>query len=803
MQSKHRIFSILLTLLVVCILSPLSLALTTQEIAQTALGSTVLVTITDTAGRSYFGSGFVIGDGQIATNYHVIEGVASGTVKLVGELTRHPIESVLAIDTAKDLAIIQAGGVTALALPLGDSDLVQVGQSIYVAGNPQGLTGTFSTGIVSAIRPEGNSLVSGKVIQITAPISPGSSGGPVLNNVGEVVGISVGQVVNGQNLNFAVPVNYLKALIETTTEVPVYIPDPNLRAAIEKAISKTLGGEITARDMEALTSLSARNSNVTDLTGLEFATNLTFLNFGGSKIGNTWVNSNTITDISPLAGLTKLTELHLYDNAITDISPLAGLTKLTTLYLLGNTITDISPLAGLTKLTKLYLYDNAITDISPLTELTNLTVLDLWNNAITDISPLLENTGLGKGDTLNVGENPLNNESIYAVITLRDRGIKGLPRPSDMTVSIPDPNLRFAIEKATDKGPGDIITVYDMSWVSNYRLGGLRNDAIGGLGISDLTGLEFATRLTELYLFSNTISDISSLAKLTKLRVLNLRDNAVSDISPFAGLTHLDTLNLSNNRISDISPLVGLTHLQELYLQGNTITDISLLCSLLQQNSRLEIDVEIACGSSDRLRGDVDQNGIVDINDLVLIALSFGQIGYHDADVNEDGVVDIKDLLEVASLLGYTPQAPSAHPLHLVGLASTDVQGWLIEARRLDLAEVTVQRGITFLEQLVLALKPKETALLPNYPNPFNPETWIPYHLAYNADVTLTIYDTKGAVVRQLDLGHQLAGYYTDRTRAAYWDGHNNLGEPIGSGVYFYHLQADEFSATRKLVILK
>jgi flagellar hook assembly protein FlgD len=93
--------------------------------------------------------------------------------------------------------------------------------------------------------------------------------------------------------------------------------------------------------------------------------------------------------------------------------------------------------------------------------------------------------------------------------------------------------------------------------------------------------------------------------------------------------------------------------------------------------------------------------------------------------------------------------------------------------------------------------------LLPNYPNPFNPETWIPYHLADDADVHLTIYDIKGMVVRQLDLGHQQAGHYTDRARAAYWDGRNNLGETVGSGVYFYHLQTGDFSAMRKMVIVK
>ena len=90
------------------------------------------------------------------------------------------------------------------------------------------------------------------------------------------------------------------------------------------------------------------------------------------------------------------------------------------------------------------------------------------------------------------------------------------------------------------------------------------------------------------------------------------------------------------------------------------------------------------------------------------------------------------------------------------------------------------------------ALTPKETALLPNYPNPFNPETWLPYHLAHAADVTLTVYDTKGAVVRQLVLGHQPAGFYTARAKAAYWNGRNESGESVASGLYFYQLRAGD-----------
>ena len=101
------------------------------------------------------------------------------------------------------------------------------------------------------------------------------------------------------------------------------------------------------------------------------------------------------------------------------------------------------------------------------------------------------------------------------------------------------------------------------------------------------------------------------------------------------------------------------------------------------------------------------------------------------------------------------------------------------------------------------AATPDQTGLLANYPNPFNPETWIPYQLAKASDVKFTIYDTRGVVVRQLELGHQPPGFYTDRSRAAYWDGRNTLGERVASGIYFYQLQADNVSLTRKMLILK
>ena len=128
---------------------------------------------------------------------------------------------------------------------------------------------------------------------------------------------------------------------------------------------------------------------------------------------------------------------------------------------------------------------------------------------------------------------------------------------------------------------------------------------------------------------------------------------------------------------------------------------------------------------------------------------------------------------------------------------------WLAQAQTLDLTDPVSREGVRYLKQLLAALTPKQTTLLPNYPNPFNPETWIPYQLSEDADVTLAIYDSSGIMVRRLELGHQLAGYYAEKEKAAYWDGRNEFGEGVASGVYFYHLSADDYSAARRMFILK
>ena len=202
---------------------------------------------------------------------------------------------------------------------------------------------------------------------------------------------------------------------------------------------------------------------------------------------------------------------------------------------------------------------------------------------------------------------------------------------------------------------------------------------------------------------------------------------------------------------------------------------------------------------------DVNADGVVNISDLIAVATALGETGENSADVNADGVVNIQDLVAVAAAFGdAVAAAPSILGLHTENLPTrTEVEQWLHQALQANLTDPVSLKGIHFLEELLTAFTPKETLLLANYPNPFNPETWIPYQLVAASDVTVSIYATDGQLVRTLNLGHQPMGLYHNRSRAAYWDGRNAVGEPVASGIYFYTLTAGDFTATRKMLIWK
>ena len=203
---------------------------------------------------------------------------------------------------------------------------------------------------------------------------------------------------------------------------------------------------------------------------------------------------------------------------------------------------------------------------------------------------------------------------------------------------------------------------------------------------------------------------------------------------------------------------------------------------------------------------DINNDGVVDLQDLVLISSNFGVEAPENpkVDVNRDGNVNIIDLLIVAAHLGESTntEAPATQteifPKHL-----SLVDGWLTEARLADDGSNVFKQGITTLEGLLNRVTPEKTALLPNYPNPFNPETWIPYDLAQDTDVHIHIFNLKGESIRELSLGFQTAGIYRSQAQAAYWDGRNSEGELVASGVYFYTLQAGQMKATRRMVIIK
>ena len=326
----------------------------------------------------------------------------------------------------------------------------------------------------------------------------------------------------------------------------VRISDPNLRAAIAEELGKSPNAPITAEEMERLRRLDVRERGIQDLTGLQFATNLSRLDLG--RWGNT---GNHVSDLSPIAGLINLQELFLNSNQVSDLSPLAGLTNLHELLIISNPVSDISTLRRLINLKRLWMDRTFVSDLSPLRGLINLVELDFHDTVVSDLSPLA------------------------GLINLED--------------------LRFSYQGLSDISP--LAGLINLKWVHSWDhsisdlspLAGLTKlekiDFCGG-NISDLTPLAGLTGLKELYLGGEDVLDVSPLAGLTGLTRLGLHHNDISDISPLAKLTNLKWLRISDNDISDVSPIVGLTNLTWLAVDRNNISDLSPLDGL-RENIKL------------------------------------------------------------------------------------------------------------------------------------------------------------------------------------------------------------------------
>ena len=226
-----------------------------RDVARIAFKSVVLLEMNDSNGQPLsLGSGFFISNGIIATNAHVIEGASSGTAKLVGDTHTMLILGTVAIDGRTDLALLKVNS-PAPSLLIGPSTIPTVGDNVYVVGNPLGLEGTFSTGIVSGIRH----VDSDTVLQMTAPISPGSSGGPVMDISGAVIGISEATFKDGQNLNIAVPVSYLSKLLASIAEKETVSPLGQL--AHGSSSGKSIVDDLGSR---AESGVVASNIDITD-----------------------------------------------------------------------------------------------------------------------------------------------------------------------------------------------------------------------------------------------------------------------------------------------------------------------------------------------------------------------------------------------------------------------------------------------------------------------------------------------------------------------------------------------------------
>ena len=570
--------------------------------------------------------------------------------------------------------------------------------------------------------------------------------------------------------------------------------------------------------LTSLERIDAWNTLISDFSTLAKLPKLRWIEFGNdtavsaipslkglSSLQRLELNNCSISDLSPLAELTQLEWLELVNNTISDVSPLSSLKNLKTLNLDANVISDVSPLAALTGLEVLYLENNVISDVSPLAGFRNLERLDLRNNAIVDFSPLeelpLQTLVQMAGNPGFAGGGKITGPWLWMIVPTGDTGGAAAARSGVDFLFLASGGKVTELKVATN-GATEGNLVGDKVW----EVGEL--SATGG---DNLNTMANATGLG-----SGDIDDHVAYGSLTlesprvqKTRMLVGSDDAVK-VWLNGVLVHDNPVDRGSNDYQDQFPVT--------LKQGYNI----LLVAVYEQGGRWSGFFGFAPGTEYTVippgsvtidstaptvpAWDVNEDGQTDITDLLIMISDMDRKAPVNprSDVNGDGVVDVEDIVLVAVHIGEKnePAAPSTFTLPS-GVTFKVVHDALDVLRAADDGSLTFQRGIANLEQLLALFVPEKVVLLHNYPNPFNPETWIPYQLSEPTNVTVHIYTTSGAVVRTLDLGYQPAGIYQYRSRAAYWDGKNAVGESVASGVYFYTLTAGDFTATRKMLIQK
>ena len=618
-------------------------------------------------------------------------------------------------------------------------------------------------------------------------------------------------------------------------------------------------------DLTSLSTLSIWNNNILDISAVSGLTNLAYLELPGNSISDIsavsgltnltslYLANNSISDISAVSGLINLTYLGVGGNSVSDISVASGLTNLTSLSLGNNPVSDISVVSGLTNLKALHLQDNSVSDISAVSGLTNLTHLNLTNNSVSDISPLVENTGLASSDKVYIRGNLLSYLSIHTHIpTLQSRGVKVDfdDRTPTRLVKISGDNQKeaafaplphpFVIEVRAEGGQpfAEVPVVFTVTG------GG------GTLSITHTTtgahGRAESTLTLGPNLGTNTVS--VSAPEIESVETFN----AISDTLPTeyrlsipAGISWIhvplkvravDGAAQTIESIGDLYDALGGASSVNFLITYDSSTQEWLGYFVPSDKGtlvdrKLTDDMGIIAGmraaSSVQFRGDplgTDGSSTITLKDIE-VGDTTPVLGLRGSIVDEGTGLKVPNFGVTIKNLSTRSTVSAVTTPDEVDYRSTVVD---IEKGRAatvgDILEISAQspnpfigvkplqytvtaedvrRGLIQLPALVAYEIPAETELLANYPNPFNPETWIPYRLAEDAFVTLTIYDRNGQVVRTLEVGHQIAAVYENRSKAIYWDGRNEFGEQVTSGVYFYHLSAGDYSATRKMVILK
>ena len=564
-----------------------------------------------------------------------------------------------------------------------------------------------------------------------------------------------------------------------------------------------------------LTELYLSYTGVSDVAPLARLTELEWLGLNDTAVADLtplttlarleklWLNNTAVADVSPLTTLTRLRGLSLAGTAISDVTPLARLTELEWLSLNDTAVADLTPLTTLTRLEKLWLNNTAVSDVTPLTTLTRLTELYLSYTGVSDVAPLTRLIHLEK---LWLDGCLLSDAALHTHIpALQAKGIYvAFDNPTEFSP---------VVQVRTDALPP--IYWIDTTSRNLYRL---TEDAVKSLNpyVQNATSIAVDVAGNKVYWTEQT-GERSG--RILRANFNSSTGELVRDLTSVPRDLAIDsaggTLYLTNS----------WGKIQRLNVDGSGFRPNLIIG--LESPQHLALDVAggkvywTAPGSIWRatLTGKNKEKLIADLGTIGSIAVAGAKIYWTEANKNDTK----RGKVRCAALDGSNVQTLATLLSVPIGIAVDAVDRKLYwtnsrgRIQRANLAGKNIQNLVTGLgmpAELALGRAGgraapavpavlQKTVLLPNYPNPFNPETWIPYQLSKPAEVTVTIYAASGAVVRTLVLGHQAVGRYENRSRAAYWDGRNALGERVASGVYFYTLTAGEFHATRKMLILK